>query len=164
MRGSRLLTLLAIPLMLTATSAAAETASGNARVRVLQPINFAILLETDFGQIVAGGSGGTVLLNPLDGTRDCTASGMTCTGSYSVARLILTGSDAIVTITYDPNFTLTGPGSPMTVAPLFVGGSGSQIMLTGGTATIDFGAALTVNPNQVEGVYSGDFTISVNYN
>jgi hypothetical protein len=52
----------------------------------------------------------------------------------------------------------------MTVTPLFPGGSGAQIQLTGGTATIDFGAALAIAAGQLDGDYVGDFTVNVNYN
>jgi Mat/Ecp fimbriae major subunit len=157
-------TLLALPLALVAAPAAAETAPAETKARILRPIHFAILLEMDFGQVIAGAGGGTVVLNPVDASRDCTAGGLSCTGSHSVARLNLSGSDAIVTVTYDPSFTLTGPGAPMTVTPLFVGGSGSQIAMTGGAATVEFGAELTVNAGQLDGTYTGEFTVNVNYN
>jgi Domain of unknown function (DUF4402) len=156
--------LLIVPLLLAAAPAAAETAPGDTKARILTPINFAILLEMNFGDVIAGASGGMVTLNPADGSRDCAIGGLTCTGSHSIARLVLTGSDAIVTVTYAPTFTITGPGAPMTVLPLFPGGSGAQVPLTGGTATIDFGAALIVGANQIDGQYSGDFTVNVNYN
>ncbi len=163
----RILGLIALPLAagmltLTASPAQAETEAAASHARILRPINFAMLLEMDFGAVVVGAGGGTVTLDPQSGTRDC--STLTCTGSHSVARLVLSGSDATVTVTYDPSFIITGPGLPMTVAPLFPGGSGAQVQLTGGSATIDFGAALTVAAGQMDGAYTGDFTVNVNYN
>jgi Domain of unknown function (DUF4402) len=155
---------LVAPLFSVASPALAETGASQSKARLLQPINFAILLEMDFGQVVVGASGGTVTLNPADGSRDCVTGGLTCTGSHSIARLILTGSDAVVTVTYDPSFQISGPGAPMTVSPIFLGGSGSQVTLTGGTVTIDFGANLAVNSGQVDGEYSGSFAVNVNYN
>lgn len=143
--------------------AAADTGSGVSQAQVLQPINFALLLELDFGQVIATPSGGTIILDPSTGNRLCNTGGLVCSGSYSVARLVLSGSDALVTVTYAPTLQLTGPGDPMTVTPLFTGGSGAQVQLTGGTATFDFGAILLVNPNQVEGDYTGTFTVNVDY-
>lgn len=163
-QGNLGITMLALPLAIVAAPAAAATVPAETKARVLRPINFAILLEMDFGLVIAGAGGGTVVLNPADGSRDCASGGLSCTGSHSVARLNLSGSDAVVTVTYDPSFTLTGPGAPMTVTPLFVGGSGSQIAMTGGTATVEFGAELTVNAGQLDGSYTGDFTVNVNYN
>lgn len=153
---------LILPLACAAAPAAAQTGSADSKARILRPINFAMLLEMNFGQITVGTDGGTVTLDPQNGTRDCAA--LVCSGGHSVARLVLTGTDATVTVTYDPTFLITGPGAPMTVAPLFPGGSGAQLQLTGGSATIDFGAALTVAAGQLDGDYSGDFTVNVNYN
>lgn len=162
----RILTLATIALgaIITAVPAAAETTAASGDARVLNPINFSLLLELDFGSVVSTPVGGTILLDPGSGNRDCSTGGLVCTGVYSVARLILTGSDAMVTVTYAPTLQLTGPGDPMTVTPLFPGGSGSQVPLTGGTATFDFGAALTVNPGQAAGVYTGTFSVNVEYN
>lgn len=162
--GIRVISASVLSIALSSVPAAAETAPAQSKARILRPITFAILLEMDFGQVIVGSSGGTVLLNPVDGSRDCSSGGLSCTGGHSVARLNLSGSDAIVSVTYDPSFVLTGPGAPMTVNPLFVGGSGSQITMTGGSATVEFGAALTVNANQLDGNYTGDFSVNVNYN
>lgn len=158
------ITCAALGLFSFAVPAAAETQSAVSEARVLRPINFALLLELDFGQVVATPTGGTIILDPISSSRDCSNGGLVCSGSYSVARLVLTGSDALVTVTYAPTLQLTGPGAPMTVTPLFVGGSGAQVQLIGGTATFDFGAELLVNPNQVEGDYTGTFTVNVDYN
>lgn len=163
-RRQKLFLLTIVPLTLHSVAAAAETAPAESKARILRPINFAILLEMNFGDVIAGPAGGTVTLNPADGSRDCASGGMVCTGTHSIARLVLTGSDAVVTVTYDPSFMITGPGDPMTVTPLFAGGSGAQVTLTGGTSVIDFGAILAVGANQTDGQYSGDFTVNVNYN
>jgi Mat/Ecp fimbriae major subunit len=141
----------------------AETQTADARARIYQPIHFAVLLELDFGTVVSDPTGGTIVLDPATNTRDCAGGSLVCTGSFSWSRLQLTGSDATVVVTYAPNFTLTGPGDPITAELDFPGGSGTSVALTGGSTTIELGAKLHVNPNQVPGPYSGLFSVDVNY-
>ncbi|MEQ8744175.1 DUF4402 domain-containing protein [Parasphingorhabdus sp.] len=133
----------------------------DSKAQVYRPIQFAVLLELDFGSIIAGSSGGTVILDPTSSSRDCGT--MICTGSFSWSRLAISGSDATVAISYAPIFYLTGPGAPIGAELTYAGGSGSQIEMTGGSAEIQFGAILHVNPDQVPGAYSGEFAVDVNY-
>lgn len=147
--------------VLISSAAMAEPASSDSRAQVYQPIQFAVLLELDFGSIIANGTGGMVVLDPAAGSRDC--GGMVCSGSFSWSKLSLTGSDATVAITYPPIFYLTGPGAAIGTELTYPGGSGSTIEMTGGSAEIDFGAILNVNPNQVPGAYRGEFSVDVNY-
>jgi hypothetical protein len=148
-------------LLFAATPAHAENEPAQAEARIFRPINFAMLLEMDFGQIIAGAAGGTIILDEGNGSRNCGT--LVCTGAFTAARLTLSGSDATVVVTYDTSIQLTGPGDPMTVTPTFAGGSGTIIQLTGGSASVDFGGVLTVNPNQTDGEYQGTFTVNVEY-
>jgi len=147
---------------LYAAPAYADTQSASANVTLLQEIQFAVLLEMDFGRIAVGSAGGVVELAPSTNSRNC-GTGLTCVGGFSLSRLELSGSDALVRVTYQPDFELTGPGDPMRVEPSFPGGSGTIVPLTGGNATFEFGARLFVNPNQASGQYSGTFSVSVDY-
>lgn len=146
-----------------ATPASAGTQTAVAKAQVFKPIQFAVLLELNFGTIIANSSGGTITLTPSSGSRDCAGGAMTCVGAFSWSKLQLTGSDATVVVTYAPSFTLTGPGAPITAELDFPGGSGTSVAITGGSTTIDIGAKLRVNPNQMPGAYSGLFSVDVNY-
>lgn len=146
-----------------ATTAHAETASAASKAKLYRPINFAVVLELDFGSIVSGPAGGTVVLDPATGTRDCAGGTLVCTGSFSWSRLSLTGSDANVRVTYAPTFTLVGPGAPIAAELDFPGGSGAVVSLSGGSRTIDIGAKLHIAPNQVPGNYTGLFSVNVDY-
>jgi hypothetical protein len=143
--------------------ACAGVAAADASAKIYRPINFAVLLELDFGSVVAGPSDGTVTLDPGSATRDCAGGSLACAGSFSWSKLQLTGSDATVVVTYSPNFTLTGPGTPILAELDFPGGSGTAVALSGGATTIDIGAKLHVNANQAPGAYSGVFSVDVNY-
>jgi Domain of unknown function (DUF4402) len=146
-----------------ATTAHAETVGADSKAKVYRPINFAVVLELDFGSIVSGPAGGTVVLDPATGTRDCGGGTLVCVGSFSWSRLSLTGSDANVRVTYAPSFTLVGPGAPIVAELDFPGGSGTVVALSGGSRTIDIGAKLHVAPNQMPGNYTGIFSVDVNY-
>lgn len=78
--------LLTLPFSDAAAPASAETSATEAKVRILRPINFAILLEMNFGDVIADASGGPVTLSPADGSRNCVSASLTCTGSHNVAR------------------------------------------------------------------------------
>lgn len=151
-----------IAVLLPVVPASAQ-ASADATARIYEEIRFAVLLELDFGSIVATPAGGTVTLDPTTNSRDCASGTLVCSGSFSWSRLSLTGSDSIVEVTYAPSFTLTGPGAPISAELQFPGGSGTTVALTGGSTTIDIGARLHVNPDQVPGEYAGEFSVDVNY-
>ncbi len=142
--------------------AAAQSDTGSVNVTIIEEVEFSVQLELDFGKITTSNIGGIVELSPSAGTRDC-SSAITCTGLYSMSRISLSGSDALVRISYQTDFELTGPGAPMRVEPSLPSGSGTVLALTGGSATFDFGARLFINPGQASGNYSGTFTINVEY-
>lgn len=149
--------------ILPGTSHAQNLAQAEATAQLYQEIRFAVLLELDFGSIVSSPAGGTVTLDPASNSRDCGGGTLVCAGSFSWSRLSLSGSDATVVVTYPPSFTLTGPGTPIQAELHFPGGSGSTVNIVGGSTTINIGASLHVNPNQVPGVYDGIFNIDVTY-
>lgn len=146
-----------------APAQAGALVTGPTTAQVLEEIQFAVLLDMNFGRIAVNGAGGVVELDPASNNRMCDA-GLVCTGTFAVSQLHLTGSDANVQINFQPSFTLTGPGDPMLVEPQFPGGPGAVINLTGGARTVRFGARLHINPLQAPGVYSGDFSIDLEYN
>lgn len=140
---------------------AANSETTPAAVQVYKPIQFAVLLEMDFGDVVTNSTGGVIELNSAANTRDC--GPIMCLGSFNMARLELSGSDANVRVHYSPTVQLTGPGEMMTVYPNFALGQDALVPLTGGTAIFDFGAALHVNARQAPGSYAGTFTVDVTY-
>lgn len=142
---------------------AGTTATISAQAEVLEQIQFAVLLDMDFGKVAVGGNGGTVELNPVSSSRTCDPT-LTCVGGFAMSRLQLSGSEANVVVGFAPNFTLEGPGQPIVAEPLYPGGSGAVIHLTGGQAVVNFGARLHINPGQTPGAYAGQFTVTLEYN
>jgi len=149
-----------------ATPASAGTvATANANAQVLEEIQFAVLLDMDFGKIAVRNpvDGGVVTIDPNSTSRTCDAT-LVCAGTWGVSRLELSGSDANVQVNFDPTFQLTGPGDPIVAEPLFPGGPGTVVHLTGGYVVVNFGARIHINPGQAPGNYSGDFSVYLEYN
>jgi hypothetical protein len=142
---------------------AGATTNADSHAQVYENIQFAVLLDMDFGRIASNGVAGVVELNAGPGTRTC-APGLACVGTYGMSELRLTGSDANIIVTFDPTFNLSGPGQDMVAEPNFPGGSGTIVHLAGGTAVVRFGAKVYVNAGQAPGLYNGQFTVNLEYN
>lgn len=136
-----------------------------ASAEVLEEIQFAVLLDMDFGHIAVRNPavGGAVVIDPNANSRTCDPS-LVCAGTWGVSRLELSGSEAYVQVNFDPSFQLIGPGQPIVAEPLFPGGPGAVVHLTGGFTVVNFGARIVVNPGQAPGSYSGDFSVYLEYN
>lgn len=148
----------------TPASASVSAASG-ASGEILQEIQFAVLLDMNFGRIAVRDNtvGGSVTIDPASGARNCDPS-LVCTGTFAVSRLDLTGSDANVQVNFAPTFQLTGPGAPINATPMFPGGPGAVVRLSGGHTEVNFGARIDINPGQAPGIYNGTFAVNLEYN
>jgi hypothetical protein len=140
----------------------AEAATATSQAKIVVKSQLTSLLNMNFGTIYTDGVGGDVVLDKPNDNRAC-APGLICYGTYDFATLQLSGSDATVVVNYAPTVQLSGPGTDMNVEVLFPGGQGAAINVTGGQIDVVFGARLTVNANQAEGEYSGQFSVDVDY-
>lgn len=150
-------------LALSAPALAATAQTADSTAEVLQTIQYAVLLDMNFGRVATTGNAGVVELNPSSGSRICDPT-LVCVSGFNMSELRLTGSDANVQVNFDPTFTLTGPGDPIVAEPLFPGGPGAVVSISGGEAVVNFGAWLFINAEQTPGIYSGDFTVYLEYN
>lgn len=163
--ATRWLAAAALSALLGAGPALAGAAtSPTAQAEVLESIQFAVLLDMDFGRVAVRDplNGGDVIIDPSSSGRTCSAT-IVCTGTFNTSRLELTGSDAAVQVNFDPSFLLTGPGDPIMAEPQFPGGPGAVVNLTGGYTVVNFGAILHINAGQAPGLYSGTFTVNLEY-
>lgn len=150
-------------LALPAPALAGATQTTTSTAQVLDTIQYAVLLDMNFGRVATTGTAGVVELNPASGLRVCDPS-LVCVSGFNMSQLRLTGSDANVQVNFDPTFTLIGPGDPIVAEPLFPGGPGAVVSISGGQAVVNFGARLYINAGQTPGIYSGDFTVNLEYN
>lgn len=154
---------------INASVIAQVTATANASATIISPIAISKTADMNFGNVAVSTALGTVVLAPA-GTRSATG-GVTLpatTGTVTAAAFNVTGTTGYTfsitlpagDITIDDNASHTMTVGTFTSTPTPTG------LLTGGSATLNVGATLSVGASQVAGVYSSDtpFDIIVNYN
>lgn len=156
------------------TQGPTRTRQAEAKSIVLRQLSFFRVQDLDFGDIVPGPTAGVVRILP-DGTRTVTG-GVTVVGStHQPARFAGLGSyNQQVLINVSSNsIQLTGPGAPMTLSQFEIGSTPTAILSTtptrfritstNGQFNFPVGARLAVGANQAAGTYSGNFSITLNY-
>lgn len=143
-----------------ATPAAAQTATGDVTVRVLQAITVSKTADLNFGRVVAGTAAGSVVVAE-DGTRTCPAA-LKCLGTTTSGAFAVTGTAGeTVTVAIDtPSIQLTSGTNKMAVALTTT--TKTLTLATAGNA-FRVAGSLAVGANQAAGTYTGQFTVSVNY-
>lgn len=142
------------------SAAQGATASATVTARILQQAAITKTSDLDYATIVPASTASTVIVAPVTGTRVCGA-GLVCTGTATAARFSVAGTlGQLVTVSVPANVTLTSGSHTMTstllsslVAPITL------------LATNEFtvGGTLAVGADQVDGVYTGTFTATVDY-
>ena len=148
-----------------------------ARATVVRPLTLVKVTDLDFGDIVAGTTLGTVLVNPVNGTRTRTGgvtlasgngqpasfAGMGARGQrvslrVSANTITLTRIGGTQTMTMN-NFTInSSPASTLSTTP-------RNFVIAAPTGVFNFnvGATLRVAANQMPGRYRGQFTVTLIY-
>ncbi len=142
----------------SASSAQAATATATARAKILKQITVTKTADLDFGTIIVGATGDTVVLTAA-GVRTCTV--VTCTGTPTAAAFGIVGTTGeTVTLAATGSATLTSGGNTMAINTYTT--SAATRVLTG-TDSFSVGASLVVGANQADGVYTGTVNVTVNY-
>lgn len=154
-----------VALGLGATGAHAATATADATAEILQQVQIAKSGDLNFGTIVpdSAASGVVSIAANAAGTRSCAAN-LTCAGAASVssASFNVTGANGL-------NVDVTGLGGLTQLSDgtnnmaITLNGSSSVLAMTGSAVPLYVGGNLTVAANQPAGVYSGTFSVSVDY-
>jgi Mat/Ecp fimbriae major subunit len=153
-------TVAAIGLGSTAAYAAPVSASATARAQILRQITLTNTSDLDFGTIVSGAAGSTVVVTGA-GARTCGA-GLTCTGTTTGANFNIVGTNnAVVTVTGSNSVSLTSGANTMS-ASLVRSGTAVTLSATG-TGSVQVGGTLTVGATQADGAYTGTFSVTVDY-
>ena len=139
--------------------------SANATARIVTPIAIAKTSDMNFGDVVAGGSAGTVVLTTA-GVRSATG-GTTLgnAGATAAAAFNVTGQgSATYSISLPASTTVTSGGNTMTVNAFASNPSGTGALSAGGSQALTVGATLNVGASQATGTYTGTFNVTVTYN
>jgi len=167
----KIIALSILALGFTTYANAQATASADASATIIAPIDISMAANMDFGNVAVNASNGTVLLDPITGTRTA-GGGVTLpasAGTVSLAKFDVTGEAGF---TYD----ITLPASAITLEDAtntysmtvdnFTSNPGTSGILTAGYQLLKVGATLNVNGSQAPGVYTSTapFDVTVNYN
>ncbi len=141
------------------------TQSATATARVLAKIQLTKNTDLNFGDLVAGGSAGTVVVSTT-GTRTSTGGVTLAVGTVTQAGFTVVGEpNKTYTITVPASVTLNGPGgNTMAVNGFVLNPTSPATLPAGGSAPLNIGATLNVAANQVTGSYSNTFNVVVAYN
>lgn len=151
----------------TPAAAVAPATQATATARIMKALTISSVQNLDFGVIVLTGSSfaGEVVSISQTGALTCGSNPgvlLTCSGTPQAAQYKLVGTnDATVTIS-SPAFNLTGPGTlaftPDAPATVNLGSTGST---TG--VTFSIGGSITLSSTTPDGVYTGTFQVTADY-
>ena len=167
----RLAIVSAISLVPSLSHAASATTTSTATV--IEPIAITKAADLVFGDF-ARGAGGTLTV-ATDGTRTASGPILSTAGALpAAAQFDVTGNaDSTYSISISPAAALTDSVSTETMSlsvfnDLTAGGATAGTVtsgtLTGGAQSIYLGGELTVGATQSAGTYTGDVTVTVEYN
>lgn len=157
---------------LTATQAAAApvsaTVDAGAKARILKPLTLTSNQDLDLGTIVLVGASSFTATVKIDqaGAFDCdgnTNTNVTCSGTPQYAKYHITGTNGEKVNITAPDVPMTGSnGGSLTLTPLF---DAVQTLTNSGNAGMDFnvGGSLDVTDGTTDGVYTGTFAVTAEY-
>jgi hypothetical protein len=153
-------------LALTSTPAAAvsPTTQATANAKIYKPLQISFVQNLDFGVLVLGSGAWSNQVIKIDesGTMTGCGANVTCSGSPQQAKYHLVGTNnATVKIT-SPGFNLTGAGT-LAFTPVFQ--PTVNLGPTGLSNGVDFGVGgqITLDSTTPDGVYSGTFNVTADY-
>ncbi len=146
----------------------AATTSANASANIVTAISISKTADLDFGDIVTGGTTGTVLLTASATPARSSTGGTTLANSTTVGDAVFTvsgqgSSTYAITLPSSP-VTLTSGANSMTVDTFTSSPNATGTLSGGGTQTLYVGATLNVGAAQASGTYTGTFSVTVTYN
>jgi Mat/Ecp fimbriae major subunit len=143
------------------TGAQAATATATAKAEILQQITVTKNADLDYAVIVSAATAGTVQVSTA-GVRTCAAV-LTCTNTATAADFSVAGTTAkVVTISVPASVSLVSGANSM--SSTLVGSAATMtISATPANNKFQVGGTLSVGANQADGVYTGNFTVTVNY-
>src|SRR6185369_17010005 len=139
----------ALTLAANRPAAAQATTSANASATIVTAISLTKTADLDFGNVVASGSAGTVVLTAA-GSRSVTGgASLGNTGSTAAAAFTVAGqASATYSVTLPASATITSGGNNMTVNTFTSSPSGTGTLSGGGSQTLSVGATLQVGVSQ----------------
>ncbi len=147
-----------------AGSALAASATATASATIVQAITLSNTVPLNFGSIAPSATGGNVVVNSAD-TRTTCSGGQFCSGAVTSANFVVAGAaNFAYSITLPATAaSLTGAGTAMAVNTFAHSAGASPALDATGAATFKVGGTLAVGASQAAGLYTGSFSVSVDY-
>ena len=146
----------------------AATTPATATAQIVKPLVLRATQNLDFGTIVLSAVTGNVnVAMDTAGTVVC-GTGLTCSGSPKPAIFNVQGSNNQVVKIFSATSTLTNNvagGGSLTFTPTLP--AGAQLTLTNSGApgsNFNVGGSITIGTATLDGVYSGNINVTVDYN
>lgn len=149
--------------------AASPSAQANATAKIYHPLTITKKSDLDFGVIVISNTAfttaETVTVNTAGAVSACgLAADLTCSGTPKAAAFTLKGNNSALVTVSSPTFNLTSGSNTLAVTP----SSTSQTVNLGanGDSTgldVALGASINVLGATPEGVYTGTWTVTADY-
>lgn len=134
---------------------------------VTKPLTLSWMQNLDLGSIALGPGtwSGAVIGISRSGALSCANVNVTCSGTTSVARYQVTGSNNQVARISAPNVTLVNQSDPARTLLLAIDSPGSVTLPNSGQpgAIFSLGGSLTLSSETASGVYAGTFNVTVDY-
>ncbi len=173
------ITLVMLALLAPAAANAGERAvgAGTAEAVIVDRLSLAKIIDMDLGKIVAGSTAGTLTLDPATGVRTKTGGVILAGGNGTPAAFVGMGRyNQLVTLSLGSNsIVLRHAGGPQTMlldnfvissappAPLSTIPRTFRINDRTGMFRFNVGGRLNVGARQEPGIYSGTFSVTIQY-
>lgn len=158
------LTIVATPALAAPVSASPKA---KATAKIVRPLTLTALRNLDFGTIVVGTITGTqTVAVSQGGALTCGTAGLTCSGTVSSAQYNVTGTNNLVVNIAATASNLTNSSSGGNETLVFTPSAPATLLLTnsGGTGTtFTVGGSIGIVSSTVDGLYSGDIDVTVDY-
>ncbi|MCA1654703.1 MAG: DUF4402 domain-containing protein [Sphingomicrobium sp.] len=149
-----------------ALAATSATTPATATAQIVKPLVLTAKQNLDFGTIVlANVTANTNVSMSLAGVVTC-GTGLTCSGAPKQAIFNVQGSNNQVVHIYSATSTLTGSaGGTLTFTPTLPAGA-TVTLTTSGVPGNDFnvGGSFVIGTATLDGVYTGNINVTVDYN
>jgi hypothetical protein len=148
-------------------SAAGPNQNSTATAKIVKPLTLTWVQDLDLGTIVLGSGtwGATSVGITSAGVFTCNNSNISCSGATKPAQYKVTGTNNQRVLISAPNVTLTNQNNSSQTLLLTVDNPGFVDLGNSGNAGVTFGlgGSIAVSSATVEGTYTGQFNVTVNY-
>jgi hypothetical protein len=157
------LALTAAPAIAASSTSVTANPQAQAHARILRPLTLISKQDLDLGTIALGqGAFSTTVGIAKDGTWTCDTTKVTCSAPHQVARYNVAGTNNRTVTVAVSNVTMTSGANTLL---LIVDAPATVDLGASGTAGVDFdiGGSVSLADTTPDGVYTGTFDVTADY-